>query len=326
MDWWTVVLFGRIFLGISMMTPGRDPSKPRREEAAEPFTEPFTEPLSSDRPGGSRRTDGNRGQALQVFKEIRRFPEIDSTNSYLVVEARRGAPEGMVVVADHQRMGRGRIERSWVAPRGSSLLLSVLMRPSFGAELVHLCSMVVGLAALDACRLVAGVEAKLKWPNDLLVADRKVAGVLAEAVFADGPAGGMADGFAGGMAVVVGLGLNVNWRGHEGLMVSLDGAATALDREVGHAIDREQLLHCFLESLEDRYGALSSRGGRRSQAREYRTSCGTIGARVRVDINGEQLVGAAVDVTLEGHLLVDTGTCTKTVVAGDVAHLRPLER
>ncbi len=313
-----------------MMTPESDPSKSRRRQAAElftqpvtePVTQPVTEPVGSDRRGGSRRTDGNRGQALQVFGEIRRFPEIDSTNSYLVNEARRGAPEGLVVVADHQGMGRGRIERSWVAPRGSSLLLSVLMRPSFGAELVHLCSMVVGLAALDACRLAAGVEGKLKWPNDLLVADRKVAGVLAEAVFA----GGMADDSTGGMAVVVGLGLNVNWRGHEGLLASLDGAATALDREVGHPIDREQLLHCFLESLEDRYGALSSRGGRRSQAREYRTLCGTIGARVRVDINGDELVGTAVDVTLEGHLLVDTGTCTKTVVAGDVAHLRPFQR
>lgn len=300
-----------------MMTPERDQSGPRRKQPAGSVSGGLPESGSHDTADHSA-----------LFTDVRRLPSIDSTNSYVVREARRGSPEGLVVVADHQSAGRGRCDRSWVAPPGSSLLASVLMRPSFGAELIHLCGMVVGLAAVDACRESAGVDATFKWPNDLLVRDRKVAGVLAEAIFGVDAGGGPAgDGDAGqSLAAVVGLGLNLNWSGHGALMEEFEGPASALDREVGHAISREKVLRSFLVSLGKRYSALSSSAGRRSQVHEYRDRCGTIGARVRVDLSGEELVGTAVDVTLAGHLLVDTGTCIKTVIAGDVVHLRPLQR
>src|SRR5580698_1491786 len=111
--------------------------------------------------------------------EVRRFEQVDSTNTYLRAEARLGAPEGVVAVADHQSAGRGRLDRRWEAPAGSSLLMSVLFRPEFDPAELHLCTAAVALAAVAACREVAGVEAVLKWPNDLLVGDLKLAGVLA---------------------------------------------------------------------------------------------------------------------------------------------------
>src|SRR4051812_27340870 len=107
-----------------------------------------------------------------------------------------GAPEGLAAVADHQTAGRGRLGRAWVAPPGASLLLSVLFRPDLAPERLHLTTAAVALAAAEACEAVAGVLPVLKWPNDLLVGDRKLAGVLAESRLP---------------AVVVGIGLNVNW-------------------------------------------------------------------------------------------------------------------
>ena len=126
------------------------------------------------------------------FTDIRRFDSIDSTNRYLLDEARRGAPDGVVAVADHQSAGRGRLGRSWEAPPGSNLLLSVLLRPDLPVGDRHLASAAVALAAAEAVDAVTGVRVGIKWPNDLLGPDgRKLAGVLAEAdlgVAADGGA------------------------------------------------------------------------------------------------------------------------------------------
>ncbi len=130
------------------------------------------------------------------FTDIRRFDSIDSTNRYLLDEARRGAPDGVVAVADHQSAGRGRLGRSWEAPPGSNLLLSVLLRPDLPVGDRHLASAAVALAAAEAVDAVTGVRVGIKWPNDLLGPDgRKLAGVLAEAdlgVAADGGAVGVA--------------------------------------------------------------------------------------------------------------------------------------
>ena len=138
--------------------------------------------------------------------DVRWFDEVDSTNTYVRDQARRGAPAGLVVVADHQTAGRGRLDRRWESPPGANLLASVLLRPQCEGSDVHLCTGAVALAAVDACREVAGVEPVLKWPNDLLVAGSKLAGVLAEAEFSGGTLA----------AVVVGIGVNVAWPGPQG--------------------------------------------------------------------------------------------------------------
>ena len=129
--------------------------------------------------GTARRVSAMLGD---LFADVRRFPSIDSTNRYLLDEARAGAPEGVVAVADHQTAGRGRLGRRWEAPAGTNLLASVLLRPDLRAEERHLASAVVCLAGRQAARQVAGVTLAVKWPNDLVAPDgRKVAGVLAEA-------------------------------------------------------------------------------------------------------------------------------------------------
>ena len=227
---------------------------------------------------------------------MRRLAEVDSTNRVALELARSGAAEGVVVVAGSQTAGRGRRGRTWEAAPGSSLLASVLLRPGLPPPRAHLAVAVVALAAADACAAVAGFRPGLKWPNDLVVGDRKLAGVLAEVE---------------GEAVVVGVGLNVaagaSWP---------DGAVSAeevADRPV--AVDA--LLDAFLAALAARYGDWAA------VASEYRRACTTLGRVVRVELGDESFTGTAADVTGDGHLLVDVGMCLRTVTAADVVHLRP---
>ncbi|HEX4081677.1 MAG TPA: biotin--[acetyl-CoA-carboxylase] ligase [Acidimicrobiales bacterium] len=256
------------------------------------------------------------------FGQVRRLGVVGSTNAYLLGEARRGAPAGLVAVADHQTAGRGRLGRRWEAPPGSSLLLSVLLRPVLPAGDLHLCTAAVALATASACRTVAGVWPTVKWPNDLLVGDDKLAGVLAEA---DAAAPG---GPPGSVAVVVGVGCNVDWPGPP------DAGGTCLADAAGRPVDREPLLQALLTELGPRVEALGTDDGRRGLGDELRARCRTLGQVVRVDLvgaaeggagTGDGIVGRAVDLTAEGHLVVETGDGRQVVAAGDVVHLRPAD-
>ena len=238
---------------------------------------------------------------------IRRLEDVDSTNRLVLDEARAGAEPGLVVVADQQHAGRGRRGRVWTAPSGSSLLVSVLLRPALVAEQLHVITMAAALSLLEAVRAVAGFAAELKWTNDLVVGDRKLAGLLAEA---DLSAAGAV------RAVVVGVGCNVTWGGYP---AELELIATACDREAGHAVERDALLGAFLDRFAARLDALDMVPG------DYRARLATIGRPVRVEFADGELEGVATDVDEVGRLVVRrTDGATTMVAAGDVVHLRPL--
>jgi BirA family biotin operon repressor/biotin-[acetyl-CoA-carboxylase] ligase len=224
----------------------------------------------------------------------------------------------VVAVADHQEAGRGRLGRRWEAPPGANLLVSVLLRPSLPADSRHLASAVVALAAADAIEGLTGLRTGLKWPNDLLGPDgRKLAGVLAEADL-----GVPAD--PAGAPVVVGIGVNVGWpAAGDDLPPELAGTATSLALEAGRPVDRAELLDALLTALEPRVEDLGSPAGRSHQAAELRSRCVTLGTAVRVELPEGSFDGTAVDVTDGGHLVVATPAGRRTVVAGDVVHLRP---
>ncbi len=234
---------------------------------------------------------------------VRRFAEIDSTNRYLLDEARSGAAGGLVAVADHQTAGRGRFDRRWEAPPGSSLLVSVLLRPAphgdASREASHWAVMAVALALAEAVEDVAGVIPALKWPNDLVVGDRKLAGLLAERE---------------GDALVIGAGCNVDW---ETFPPELAATSTACNIEAGRSVDRDALLDQFLARLATALDALEQVPAR------YRARLATLGQHVRVERAHDTLEGDAVDVTHDGALVVrrDDGT-DELVTAGDVFHLR----
>ncbi len=228
---------------------------------------------------------------------VEHFAELDSTNRHVLDAARAGAADGLVAVADVQTAGRGRLDRTWQAPPGSSLLVSALVRTPGDAGPVVMAAAVALAGAVDR---VAGVPAMLKWPNDLVVGDRKLAGLLAE---------------RDGDALVVGAGCNVNW---ERFPDDLAGSATSCNLEAGHPVDRDELLVAFL----DGFAAVLEQGG--GVVDEYRARLATLGRRVRVEpVRGDPLLGTAVDVTDDGALVVrdDAGT-DHAVATADVVHLR----
>jgi BirA family transcriptional regulator, biotin operon repressor / biotin---[acetyl-CoA-carboxylase] ligase len=239
--------------------------------------------------------------------DVHWLDEVDSTNTYVLHRAHQGAEQGFVVVADHQTAGRGRLGRRWESPPGANLLASILLRPDCGPDDVHLCTAAVALAGADACRAVAGVEAMLKWPNDLYVGDAKLAGVLADADFAgERPT-----------AVVVGIGINVAWAGPP------EVAGTCLDQlGPGAPFDRRTLLQRVLDSLGERLPLLDDAAGRRRLADEVRARCATLGRQVRVVLPDSEITGLATAIDDAGHLVLDTAEGPRRISAGDVVYLR----
>jgi BirA family biotin operon repressor/biotin-[acetyl-CoA-carboxylase] ligase len=283
----------------------------------------------SDMSAGERPERIDAGPSGTRFGEVRSFGELDSTNSYLLAQARAAAPEGLVVVAAHQTAGRGRLGRRWEAPAGANLLVSFLLRPRLAIEELHLCTVALALAARSACERVAGVAPVLKWPNDLLLGEKKLAGILAESV----PEASATPGAEGGgqegerRAVVIGLGLNVGWPGPEGEegqpAVPDDlGEATSLWRETGVRLEPAQVLGELLGEYEVRLAELESAEGRRRLASDYRRVCDSLGREVMVTLSDETVSGRVLDINVDGQLLVDVGACIRTISAGDVVHLR----
>lgn len=246
---------------------------------------------------------------------MRRVAETGSTNTDLLALAREGAPEGVVLVTDHQRSGRGRLGRVWEAPPGSSLLVSVLCRPPLPVTRAHLVTVAAALAAVDALADVAGFRPGLKWPNDLVVdtADgtRKLAGVLAESVVE----GDVLE------AVVVGMGMNVRWP--EPLPPALAATATAVNHVAGRDVAVDDVLASWLGHLAGRYRTLCADSGVAATAAAHRSACSTLGRRVSVELAGASVEGEALDVDDDGHLVVEVAGSRRSFAVGDVVHLRP---
>ena len=239
-----------------------------------------------------------------IVWRVEHFEEIDSTNSWLVARAREGAPEGLVASAEFQTRGRGRLEREWVAAPGTSLLCSILLRPQIDANELQLSVAIVALAARASLVRLCGVRPDLKWPNDLIVADAKIAGVLAEYVAGEWP------------AVVVGIGVNLAPTGPD------DSRTTSVWQEAGVHVAPRALLDILLEELEWRRAMLESVEGRAALREEYTHSLATLGQRVRVhQIQGDSR-GVATGVDEMGRLVVDIDGVSTVFASGDVVHLR----
>ncbi len=243
-----------------------------------------------------------------LWREIRILPQTGSTNADVARAARDGAPEGLVIVAESQTAGRGRLDRTWVAPPRSGLTFSMLLRP-VGVPVARWgwLPLLVGVGSCAAVSRLAELEIGLKWPNDLFVHGRKLGGILAERV---------------DDAVVLGLGLNVTLRADE-LPVP---TATSLALAGSACVDRDPLLRAMLREIAEWYGRWRAAGGDPEASglrAAYRDRCVTLGRRVRVELPaGRAVEGEAVDVDPAGRLVVRTATGEEPVGAGDVVHVR----
>ncbi|NUR87927.1 MAG: biotin--[acetyl-CoA-carboxylase] ligase [Nonomuraea sp.] len=233
--------------------------------------------------------------------------ETGSTNADLMETARQGAPEGAVLVAESQSAGRGRLGRTWTAPPRSALTFSVLLRPTPPPSAFGWLPLLFGVAAASAVRRLAEVDVRLKWPNDLLVGERKLAGILAERA---------------GDAVVVGMGLNVSLKESE---LPVD-TATSLVLQDGAFIDRDPLLRAVLREVESHYRDWSAAGGDADASglrAAYQATSATIGSQVRVELpGGRTLDGKATGVDTSGQLQVNADGQDHALNAGEVVHVR----
>jgi BirA family biotin operon repressor/biotin-[acetyl-CoA-carboxylase] ligase len=253
--------------------------------------------------------DGAPGLRVEVVEEA------GSTNAVVADRARSGEPDGLVVAAEHQTAGRGRLDRSWEAAPRSSLTFSVLLRPTVPGGRWPWLPLLTGHAVAAALR-AEGYAAAVKWPNDVLLGtgpdERKVAGILVERVETDA-----------GPAAVVGVGLNVSMTAEE-LPVP---EATSLVLERPDVVpDRTGLLVHLLVTLREVYDAWQTGGDEASErlAASYAAGCATVGRDVRVALpDGATLTGHAVEIDVNGRLVVSTGSGERTPVgAGDVVHVR----
>jgi len=260
------------------------------------------------------------GRSLHILDET------PSTNSAALALAQAGAPDGTVVVADTQTSGRGRLGRQWYSPPGKNLYCSIILRRSLSPEQVsHWLSWVPLLSAVAVARaiqVISGLRPSLKWPNDILMEQRKVGGLLCESSGTGTP----------NAFVIVGIGLNVNmWR--DAFPDDLRDLATSLAAEAGRPFDRAVLLATFLSELEIRYEAFLL-GAVSDIQHEYALRCATLRQRVRVEMTngecGECIEGQAVSIGDDGSLqvIVDnlgdplTRGTPVAIRAGDVVHLR----
>lgn len=241
--------------------------------------------------------------ALRTSAFGRRILYLSSTGSTMDVaraEAEAGAREGTLVLAEEQTAGRGRFQRTWVSPAGKNLYFTLILRPE--AQRLRSLSIGAALAICQAVEEIAGLEPRIKWPNDVRVGERKLAGILIE-----GETSGQTPRYA-----LVGIGVNVNYDVEEAQEIA--AIATSLKRELGREMDRELLLAAVLNRFERLYHEATG-----SVLEAWRARLETLGRRVRVALGGETYEGLATGVDGSGNLLLELEDGrTLTLEAGEV--------
>ncbi len=254
------------------------------------------------------------GRTLHVLDEVA------STNSQAATLAQQGAPHGAVAVAETQTAGRGRLGRHWHSPPGKNLYCSLLLRATPGRDQQTLwlswIPLIAALAVSRAVQVTADLKPTVKWPNDILIGNQKLGGVLCES-------SGLGTSHA---VVIVGIGLNVNIR-RDDFPEDLQELATSLAIEAQHPFDRAALLAAILLEMETRCEAFLA-GAHEDILKEYVLRCGTLGRRVIVELaHGEHVDGTAESILPDGSLRVTKTsaagqTQTLDIRAGDVVYVR----
>ena len=236
-----------------------------------------------------------------IGKDIIHKDVIDSTQD-LALRIADKAKEGTIIIAEEQRKGRGRLGRAWIAPRGG-IWFSLILKPKLSLSYITLLPLTIGLGVADALKSF-GLDAKLKWPNDVMIKDKKVAGILLD-VSSEIDAINYA---------IIGIGINAN--------VDIDYLkglrATSIKHELGYEIDRIRFMQVLLKAIEDRYMQLYK--DRDGLLEEYKRLCITLNSRVKVTSNDEQYNADAIEIDSDGSLIVmlDNNTIRR-VHSGDVS-------
>lgn len=228
-------------------------------------------------------------ETVFLAKQIFCFDTLDSTNEEAKRQAARGAANGSLFLAEEQTGGKGRLGRAWSSPAGSGLWFSILLRPGFLPEQTASLTLLVGLAVCRAIRRETGCEARIKWPNDVVIGSRKICGILTE----------MAAEMDRVDYVVAGIGVNVNVASFP---EALKAKATSLLLEQGFPADRATLLQSILRELE--HCLEQQKTNRAAVMEDYRGLCVSLGKKVGFTRGGAPMTGTAVDISPSGELMV----------------------
>ena len=239
--------------------------------------------------------------------KIHYFDYLASTMDQAMQLGMAGAASGSIVLAESQIKGRGRLGRSWFSPKYKGIYLSLILRPKILPNACPILTLMSAVSICEAIKEIIDLEVQIKWPNDLLIHNKKVAGILTE----------MNAEVDKVNFVVIGIGLNVNNE-----KKSLIPQATSLKQEQGAEINRLVLLQEILRKLEDNYFLLKDRGPEEI-IHKWRNFALTLGTRVKVDYQNKHIQGQAIDIDMDGALLVrkDSGLIQK-ISSGDVSACR----
>ena len=243
--------------------------------------------------------------------QILRFDSLSSTNTEAARQSSQGAEEGLCIVAKEQTAGRGRLQRAWASPMGAGLYFSIVLRPVVDAARWSLLPLMAALAVYDALREACDLETDIKWPNDILVGERKLCGILAETIDTNV-----------GRAAIVGIGINLT---SEAFPVELRETATSVEAATGKTLEAEAVLQALIRALECRYTMFQTEAGAVEIILEWsQHSTYANGKRVRVSNGSETFAGLTRGLEPDGALRVETDAGEiKVVRAGDVSIVRP---
>lgn len=227
-----------------------------------------------------------------IGRDIRVFKETASTNDTIEKLARDGAAEGVVVFAESQTRGRGRLGRTWSSPAGKGLWFSVLLRPDLRPPEITRLTVAAATAIRRAIHAATGLAPEIKWPNDLLIDGRKAAGILTELSAETDQV----------RYVILGVGIDVNQTAAD-FEGDLSEVAASLSMGVGHGLDRAVLATRVLHALEQDYSRICN-GQFQAVAEEWESNCATLGRRVSIRIGGRLAVGCAESLDADGALLL----------------------
>ena len=244
-----------------------------------------------------------------IGREIYYFPEIDSTNRRARDQAQKGAREGTVVLADFQSQGKGRLGRSWESPAGLNLYASIVLRPSVPPSAATQITLLAGVAAANALTRASDLDTRIKWPNDIFLHGKKVAGILSE----------MEAESSRTRFVILGLGVNVNWR-REDIPLDLCGIATSLLAEGGKEIPRTLIAAEIFEELEQGYSLFLQEGFSSRLRDEWNRLSWINGKEATLTMPDKKISGQALGLDTDGALLLlDKEGRTHRFIAGDIS-------
>ncbi len=239
---------------------------------------------------------------------ILRFDTIDSTNTEALKQARAGADEGLCIVARQQTAGRGRHGRTWISAKDAGLYFSVVLLPKIETKYLPLITLTAGVAVHDTLAGF-GLRPDIKWVNDILINEKKIAGILAETAETNS-----------GLAVVVGIGINLK---PSSFPPEIAETATSIETATGSSINRDELIESLTRSIDRYYNVLHEKAGPETIVREWRRrSTYFSGKRVRVVLEKETITGSTDGLEENGALRIKTAGGNRIVQAGDVETVR----